>query len=78
MYYLYLLVKLFFRILENVVIIRIVNRSYPYLSEGASKPLSAEIRADIKKKVTEEYLRAFPNLEGKYSVHICDSADGLL
>ena len=50
-YYLYLLVKLFFRILENVVIIRIVNRSYPYLSEGASKPLSAEIRADIKKKV---------------------------
>ena len=34
--------------------------------------------ADIKKKVTEEYLRAFPNLEGKYSVHICDSADGLL
>ena len=50
-YYLYLLVKLFFRILENVVIIRIVDKSYPYLSEGASKPLSAEIRADIKKKV---------------------------
>lgn len=50
-YYLYLLVKLFFRILENVVIIRIVDKSYPYLNEGTAKPLSTEIRADIKKKV---------------------------
>lgn len=33
--------------------------------------------ADITRQVTKEYLKAFPQLEGKYSVHICDSADGL-
>lgn len=33
--------------------------------------------ADIIRQVTKEYLNAFPQLEGKYSVHICDSADGL-
>jgi len=32
--------------------------------------------ADICEKVTAEYLKAFPKLEGKYSVHICESADG--
>ncbi len=31
----------------------------------------------IIKKVTDEYLRAFPHLIGKYSVHICTSADGV-
>ena len=31
----------------------------------------------IKEKVTREYLKAFPHLEGKYSVHICESADGV-
>ncbi len=31
----------------------------------------------ITEKVTKEYLKAFPNLEGKYSVHICNSADGV-
>lgn len=30
----------------------------------------------IKEKVTREYLKAFPHLEGKYSVHICGTADG--
>ena len=28
-------------------------------------------------KVTREYLEAFPDLEGKFSIHICDSADGV-
>ena len=32
---------------------------------------------EIEKNVTAEYLKEFPNLEGKYSVHICDSADGV-
>ncbi len=32
----------------------------------------------ITRQVTKEYLAAFPQLEGKYSVHICDSADGLM
>lgn len=32
---------------------------------------------DIKAKVTEEYLKAFPELEGKYSAYVCESADGV-
>lgn len=28
--------------------------------------------------VTKQYLKQFPQLEGKYSVHVCDSADGIV
>ncbi len=31
----------------------------------------------IVEKIGREYLNAFPNLEGKYSAHICASADGV-
>ena len=31
----------------------------------------------IVEKVTKEYLAKFPHLEGKYSAHICSSADGV-
>ena len=31
----------------------------------------------IVETVTREYLKTFPHLEGKYSVHICESADGV-
>lgn len=31
----------------------------------------------IEQKVGAEYLKAFPQLEGKYSFHLCDSADGV-
>jgi len=31
----------------------------------------------IQQKVTAEYLKVFPALEGKYSVHFCTSADGV-
>ncbi len=31
----------------------------------------------IEAKVTAEYLKAFPALEGKYSFHLCESADGV-
>lgn len=31
----------------------------------------------IVEKVTKEYIKAFPYLEKKYSVHICESADGV-
>ena len=31
----------------------------------------------IVREVSERYLRAFPHLEGKYSAHICESADGV-
>ena len=32
---------------------------------------------DIEKHVTNEYLKVFPALEGKFSVNICDTADGV-
>ena len=31
----------------------------------------------ITERVSREYLKQFPALEGKYSVHICESADGV-
>ena len=31
----------------------------------------------IKEKVTREYLKAFPQLEGKFSVHFCHSENGV-
>ncbi len=31
----------------------------------------------IVKRVTEQYLKAFPHLAGHYSAHICESADGV-
>ena len=31
----------------------------------------------IRETVTREYLKEFPQLEGKYSFHICESADGV-
>ena len=32
----------------------------------------------ITRQVTEQYLRQFPHLEGKYSVHLCHSANGIM
>lgn len=31
----------------------------------------------IERKITDEYLKAFPELKGKYSFHLCESADGI-
>lgn len=31
----------------------------------------------VSRKVTEEYLKAFPEMKGKYDVFICESADGV-
>lgn len=33
--------------------------------------------SDIEAYITKEYLKAFPHLEGKFSIHICNSADGV-
>lgn len=33
---------------------------------------------EITQKVSAEYLKSFPELDGKYSVHICHSADGVI
>ena len=32
----------------------------------------------IARSVTDDYLKAFPELKGKFSVHICESADGVI
>lgn len=50
-YYAYILVKLGFRVLENVVITAVANKSYPFLKEKDIQPLKPEVKADIKKKV---------------------------
>ncbi len=34
-------------------------------------------RDAIAQKTTNEYLRAFPNLEGLFSIHFCQTADGV-
>lgn len=39
--------------------------------------INPEREEEILQKVEKEYLRAFPNLEGKYSAYICESADGV-
>ncbi len=36
-----------------------------------------EYEKSIIETVTKEYLKAFPHLEGKYSAHVCESADGV-
>ena len=33
--------------------------------------------AAITERVTREYLKVFPHLEGKFSVHMCETADGV-
>ena len=39
--------------------------------------INPDFEESIIETVTREYLEAFPHLEGKYSVHICESADGV-
>lgn len=38
--------------------------------------IDPQYRESICQKVEQEYLSAFPKLRGKFSVHICNSADG--
>lgn len=39
--------------------------------------INPEYEESIIETVTREYLKVFPHLEGKYSAHICESADGV-
>ncbi len=39
--------------------------------------INPEYEESILEKVRREYIKAFPNLDGKYSAHICASADGV-
>ena len=50
-YYLYLVIKIIMRVLENVVITLIVNKMYSYFNGGNIKPLSKDVKQDIQKKV---------------------------
>ena len=50
-YYLYLSIKILFRVVENVIINIIANRLYPYLKDDQVKPLEQSIQKDIFKKI---------------------------
>lgn len=39
--------------------------------------IDPEREEEILEKVEKEYLRSFPQLEGRYSAHICSAADGV-
>lgn len=39
--------------------------------------IDPKLEESIKERVEREYLKAFPHLEGKYSAHVCTSADGV-
>lgn len=39
--------------------------------------INPEYREEILRNVEKEYLASFPGLEGKYSAHICHTADGV-
>lgn len=39
--------------------------------------INPELEESIVETVTREYLKVFPHLEGKYSAHICATADGV-
>ena len=39
--------------------------------------IDPDCEESIIQTVTKEYLKAFPHLEGKYSVYVCGSADGV-
>lgn len=40
--------------------------------------INPDFEEKICEKVTREYLAAFPELENKFSIHICQSADGVI
>lgn len=39
--------------------------------------ISPEYKEEITYKITKEYLKEFPMLEGKFSVHFCNTSDGV-
>lgn len=50
-YIFYLIIKIFFRLLENVVTTIYVNKKYIYLRNKVSEPLPSDVKSDILKKV---------------------------
>ena len=39
--------------------------------------IDPDYKESIYEKVAKEYLKVFPHLEGKFSIHYCHSADGV-
>ena len=39
--------------------------------------IDPDMAEEVEKNITEKYLKAFPELEGKYSFHLCNTADGV-
>lgn len=39
--------------------------------------INPDFEESIIEKVSRDYIKAFPHLDGKYSVHVCNSADGV-
>jgi O-antigen/teichoic acid export membrane protein len=50
-YYLYLVIKIFMRLVENIILNIISNKKYPYLKEKVISKLDAGTKSDIYKKV---------------------------
>lgn len=50
-YIVYLLVKIFFRLMENIIISLIVNKMYPYINKKSKDGLDDCIKNNIKQKV---------------------------
>ncbi|MBQ3309997.1 glycosyltransferase, partial [Candidatus Saccharibacteria bacterium] len=55
-YYLYLIIKIIFRLLENVAISIVANRKYKYLTEAGAAPIDAVTKRDIFKKIKALFL----------------------
>ncbi len=63
-YYLYLIIKIFADILENLVITIIANHQYPYITESNVKKLETVVEKDIFKKIRAMFFHKV----GKYIV----------
>lgn len=50
-YYIYLIIKIIMRVVENLVITQVANKKYSYLKEKEVKELDPELKADIYKKI---------------------------
>lgn len=50
-YAVYLIIKIIFRILENLVITAIANKKYPFITQKTREELDSNIKSDIYKKV---------------------------
>lgn len=50
-YIIYLVIKIIFRILENIIITIITNKKYPYIIDKRVQPLETSIKTDIFTKV---------------------------